>query len=696
MWMVQSRGAAPGVVLLAAALLLGGARRGQAADHVVDSLLDGVDASPGDGRCATAAGDCTLRAAVLEANASPGADRILLGPGRHVLSLAGCLERDGLTGDLDSVGDLEILGAGRAETIITTDGEDRVLEAWSGRVRIADLTVEGAGLASCGLGGAFALADVRGRLERVSIQNCGSNEAVIVLFSTVELRDCVLQDNEGTGVLVEDSFLTVRESEFARNELMGEDFGRHAHLIAEEGSVVVIGDSVLRDGGGSCTGLATWRADLHAWSCIVSGNEKGGLELNGRSWLHRVVVEGNSATGEVIGGIRAEGRFAMVGSRVSDNVADLQDGGLNVRPTPQHASARLLRSTISGNVGAVGGIRAQVPLWLEACTVTSNVGGARVGGILLAVDEGLIHSSTITENQASSGVGGVWDFFATGNLRLSNSILHGNTAAGTPSDCGPGFELLGSNLIGSDEGCLLTGNTGGLLLGVDPMLAPLGAWGGSTPTRSPLDGSPAVDGGSDLPPGSSDEACSERGQRGVERPTGLRCDLGAVETCDDPSGLDSDADGILDACDLCPLTADDQRDQDRDGVGDACDPDCGAEPSAIDRLPLVEPFRVRRDPAHPVGRFFPADHPGWLTLTWHAEELESDHELVMGSLAALREGRYDHGGFGACGLSAGELDFLSPREDSYFLIVGRCGSQLSSSGRDSFGRERPEPIDACR
>ena len=36
----------------------------------VNSTVDAVDATPGDGQCATAAAACTLRAAVAQANAS--------------------------------------------------------------------------------------------------------------------------------------------------------------------------------------------------------------------------------------------------------------------------------------------------------------------------------------------------------------------------------------------------------------------------------------------------------------------------------------------------------------------------------------------------------------------------------------------------------------------------------------------------
>ena len=47
----------------------------QAATFDVNSMADAVDANPGNTACATAGGVCTLRAAIQEANALPGADK---------------------------------------------------------------------------------------------------------------------------------------------------------------------------------------------------------------------------------------------------------------------------------------------------------------------------------------------------------------------------------------------------------------------------------------------------------------------------------------------------------------------------------------------------------------------------------------------------------------------------------------------
>lgn len=54
-----------------------------------------------------------------------------------------------------------------------------------------------------------------------------------------------------------------------------------------------------------------------------------------------------------------------------------------------------------------------------------------------------------------------------------------------------------------------------------------------------------------------------------------------------PVGHDEDADGVDDACDVCPHLPGDQSDQDGDGVGDACDP----QPTVNrQRIVMFEPF----------------------------------------------------------------------------------------------------------
>ena len=121
------------------------------ANFAITSTADAVDATPGDGQCLTNANDCTLRAAVQEANALSGPDTITLQAGEYKLALAGSFEDDAATGDLDITDDLTITGVGMNATIINADGLDRAFHQFGGSLTLSDLTVQ-TGLSSPGGG----------------------------------------------------------------------------------------------------------------------------------------------------------------------------------------------------------------------------------------------------------------------------------------------------------------------------------------------------------------------------------------------------------------------------------------------------------------------------------------------------------------------------------------------------------------
>jgi hypothetical protein len=100
-----------------------------------------------------------------------------------------------------------------------------------------------------------------------------------------------------------------------------------------------------------------------------------------------------------------------------------------------------------------------------------------------------------------------------------DSIMADNTD--TDFVVGYSFSSLGHNLIGN------FGNyPGGLvdsdMLGLDPLLAPLGNYGGPTPTMPPLPGSPAIDAGDNTNAPATD-------QQGLPRVVNGTIDIGAVE-----------------------------------------------------------------------------------------------------------------------------------------------------------------------
>ncbi len=76
-----------------------------ATTFTVNSVIDETDAAPGNGSCVSApSGLCTLRAAVMEANALGGADAITLPSGTYTLTLTGTAEDAAATGDLGHYG----------------------------------------------------------------------------------------------------------------------------------------------------------------------------------------------------------------------------------------------------------------------------------------------------------------------------------------------------------------------------------------------------------------------------------------------------------------------------------------------------------------------------------------------------------------------------------------------------------------
>lgn len=91
--------------------------------------------------------DCSLREAVLAANAAPGIDTVRLPAGRYVLEQRGIDENEGLTGDIDITDHLLIVGEGREVSTIDSRSVDYVFEVASA----VSLTVRRLGIVNVSL-----------------------------------------------------------------------------------------------------------------------------------------------------------------------------------------------------------------------------------------------------------------------------------------------------------------------------------------------------------------------------------------------------------------------------------------------------------------------------------------------------------------------------------------------------------------
>ena len=157
----------------------------------VDTAADGVDQSLGDGICATPTGTCSLRAAISEANATAGFDRITIASGVDpVLSIAGDNDDTNASGDLDITSDIEIRGEGA-----TVDGAglDRVLHVVAGNLTVHDMTITGGSISPAERGGGLR------------------SDAVL------KLHGSTVTDNAGGGVFSDGTQLVVTNSTVSGN-----------------------------------------------------------------------------------------------------------------------------------------------------------------------------------------------------------------------------------------------------------------------------------------------------------------------------------------------------------------------------------------------------------------------------------------------------------------------------------------------
>src|SRR5829696_8054200 len=116
---------------------------------VVTTTTDGGDANPGDAICemTATAGDCSLRAAVDEANASTDlVPTITIAPGTYVLTLDGTDDTNA-AGDLDLAppsGYVVLASPDLKNVVVDADGNDGAFDVRSGVAAFGGLAVTGA------------------------------------------------------------------------------------------------------------------------------------------------------------------------------------------------------------------------------------------------------------------------------------------------------------------------------------------------------------------------------------------------------------------------------------------------------------------------------------------------------------------------------------------------------------------------
>jgi CSLREA domain-containing protein len=546
---------------------------------------DDPDTNPGDGKCEIASGlGCTLRAAIEEANAISGADKIHFNfpfvTDIHAWDgyplITENLTIDGRTqpGYVDHpIQHLSFIGSSsqpsylfRMSSGVSVSVFGLVITSaptyafWNqGNLQLEKMEIYSGSILSVSLGDPANLTVVSSRLSGFC-----RKPILEAVHSTVSITSSTISNNsiqdpsfDAGGVVIRDGTATIVESEIKNNSgwksggLYIEDAEVHLSQTSvtentgwDAGGIYVESDSELwvehswiggATGGNTAAIISGIYSEgiVHISDSIVEGNSGAGIHSRGvggnaildvaNSDISRNSLAGIHATQSDVnitesqirindnGGIfLAQGSLTVTDSSVSSNQ---NNGGIHV----EAASVLINKSTISGNSASDKG--GGVSLYATLGTVeivnstisgnqASNSGGgiAEVGGIVE------LKNVTVAQNSAGRGSG---LFNGIGTFRVTNTIVADNSGG----NCEGTITSGGHNLDTRDT-CGFSGP--GDISNMNAGLGPLQDNGGSTKTHALPNDSPALEAGDDA-------ACEATDQRGISRPQGLHCDMGAFE-----------------------------------------------------------------------------------------------------------------------------------------------------------------------
>jgi CSLREA domain-containing protein len=432
----------------------------------VELLIDGiprqgavynvtVTADTNDGRCDA---HCSLREAIIAANARPGLDRINLPVGIYRLTLNGVSEESEQYRDLEVRDHLHIQGGGADVTIIDGGDWTRVLEidtfSTGVGVVLSDLTIANG---AHPFGGAILN---RGRLTLRNVvveDNTGFNGGGVLNSGTLWLDNCTLQRNKAlpeqpatgyggalwsdtTGVVImTDSALRANNAHFngagvynsgilsIDGSVIDGNVARIGGGVFNLGQLAIASSSLTANAADDGGGLASQDgADARLRDCMVANNQATGLDLGGGAGLfnylgylevERCAFEDNVAYGEGGGAIETNGTLRVGDSTFLRNRAMYHDG----------LDLGLLPGDTSPGLGGAVLIIAGSEVTIRDARFAGNVAGVSGGAIYNDRDTMLTLSRVdITGNLAERNYGG--GINNEGGIRYVGGTLSNNQA----------------------------------------------------------------------------------------------------------------------------------------------------------------------------------------------------------------------------------------------------------------------------
>jgi len=432
------------------------------------SVLDTVDAAPGDGECADSNGACTLRAAVMEANASIGPDTILLSEDIYYLTISGDSEDNAVTGDLDILGNVTITGAGPEVTIIDAISlNDRIFHILrNADVAISGVTIRNANITNGNGGGIF-------------------NQGIL------SITNSILRDNKtshsGGGIYNSGGELSIKDSTVHSNNARYDAGGifNNTGILYVTNSVIKGNRSYDYGGGIYVTDGETTITDSTITDNI-SVNAGGGIYATSFFAFAEITIIGSTISNNQSnfgqgGGIASFANLTITTSTISGNQAGTDGGGISI-----YGVMKLINSTISGNqADGLGGGIYNNSYWLEARNAT------------------IVNNTANSDGDGTGTYGGgiANDGGSDSAVRLFNTILALNIHAkksgeifyAEDDDCIGIMDQLSYSLLTTTTGCTYTSDHS--ITGENPKLEALAYHGGTTQTHALKADSPAIDAG---------------------------------------------------------------------------------------------------------------------------------------------------------------------------------------------------------
>jgi hypothetical protein len=377
-------------------------------------------------------GQCSLRAAIAQANMDSAGDTIKVPSGTYRLTVQAAGDRSTPTGsggftDLNINAAMSIVGAGSGKTIVNGNGTWNVFTVdspFGALVSISKLTITGGG--------------------ESMVRTMGKGGGVLMFANaSLTLQDDIVSNNNVTGPgggIYSSGFLTLNRVRVTGNSSAGDSIGGTGVFQGPGGGIALSGSGDISNS-------------------TIDNNDSlrgGGINVFGSGilYLKESTVSGNSARNSG-GGVRVTGGFALIKfSTITQNCANAFKG-----------------CTSQGN------------------GIDKDAVGAQNGGGVMNLGGGYLEigGTIVAGNKAFNRSPNTDDCFAPGTDRVTSAR---NNLLGIWTSACEWEDVAASRYVNEQDFYDLIGVPGDPY---DPFIGPLTNNGGATPTHALIDGSDAID-----------------------------------------------------------------------------------------------------------------------------------------------------------------------------------------------------------